>query len=144
MGVFMLYHGDGRKVLPVFSFEAEAEMFLRLGKTETGWRARETTADELTSLLYGPCSGVSRVALNPLPAVDGVTIFDLAGWSRENFLRNFLGAISAPHHERRGEVLVRPRLLQNPDDNGTPSREPGEGRGRGEQRRAARGQEDAP
>jgi hypothetical protein len=43
MGVFTLCHGDEGEVLPIFSFEEEAEIFLRLGKTETGWRAREAT-----------------------------------------------------------------------------------------------------
>ena len=37
------------RVLPVFSYEEEAEMFLRLGgyACDDGWRARETSADEL-------------------------------------------------------------------------------------------------
>ena len=51
MRVFTLCCDDVGKVLPIFSFEEEAEMFLRLGKTEGGWRARETMIGELVSLL---------------------------------------------------------------------------------------------
>jgi hypothetical protein len=56
------------KVLPVFSFEEEAEMFLHLGGYESsGWRARESCAGELVSVLLGPCLDVGGVALDPLP-----------------------------------------------------------------------------
>ena len=56
------------KVMPVFSFEEEAEMFLHLGGYESsGWRARESCAGELVSVLLGPCADVGGVALDPLP-----------------------------------------------------------------------------
>jgi hypothetical protein len=56
------------KVLPVFSFEEEAEMFLHLGGyADSGWRARESSAGELVSVLCGPCADVEGVALDPLP-----------------------------------------------------------------------------
>ncbi len=84
-GVYTRRPDGDREVLPVFSFEEEAEMFLWLETLETGWRARETTAEELVSLLYGPCAGVKKVALDPLPVIDGEVIFDLTGW--ENFLQ---------------------------------------------------------
>jgi hypothetical protein len=36
-------HEGAARVLPVFSFEEEAQMFLRLGGyEESGWRARES------------------------------------------------------------------------------------------------------
>jgi hypothetical protein len=56
-------------VLPVFSFEEEAQMFLRLGGYEgdDGWRARESCAGELVSVLLGPCLDAKGVALDPLP-----------------------------------------------------------------------------
>lgn len=130
MGVFTLGSDGDRQILPVFSFEEEAEMFLRLGAPETGWRARETTAGELTSLLYGPCSGVKKVALDPLPVVDGEVVFDLAGWGRRDFLRDFVGAAPVPDHKRRTEVIVSPGLLESPDGKGTSLRETGEERGR--------------
>jgi hypothetical protein len=56
------------KVLPVFSFEEEAQMFLHLGGyAASGWRARESSAGELISVLFGPCLDVEGVALDPLP-----------------------------------------------------------------------------
>lgn len=100
INVFTVRRGDEGKVLPIFSFQEEAQMFLRLGKTETGWRARETTPADLISLLYGPCTAVNRVALDPVPAIDGETIYDLAGWSRRDFLRGFVGVASDPNHNR--------------------------------------------
>jgi hypothetical protein len=101
MDVFILGSDDDKKTLPVFSFEEEAETFLRLGEMETGWRARETTGGELISLLHEPCASVKRVTLDPLPVVDSEMIFDLAGSGREDFLRDFVGAASAPNHEWR-------------------------------------------
>jgi hypothetical protein len=130
MGVFTLGPDDDEETLPVFSFEEEAETFLRLGETGTGWRARETTAGELFSLLHGPCSGVKRVALDPLPVVDGEMVFDLAGWGRRDFLRDFVEATPAPNYERRAKVIVSSGFLESPngespDGRGTPSRENG-------------------
>jgi hypothetical protein len=101
MGVFTLGSDDDKETLPVFSFEEEAEAFLRLGEMGTGWRARESTGGELFSLLHGPCAGVNRVSLDPLPVVDSAMIFDLVGSGREDFLRGFAGAAPAPNHERR-------------------------------------------
>ncbi len=55
-------------VLPVFSFEEEAQMFLHLGGyADSGWRARESCTGELVSVLLGPCLDVEGVALDPLP-----------------------------------------------------------------------------
>jgi hypothetical protein len=97
----LILGSDDKETLPVFSFEEEAETFLRLGEMGTGWWARETTGGELFSLLYGPCAGVKRVTLDPLPVVDSEMIFDLAGSGREDFLRDFVGVAPAPNHERR-------------------------------------------
>ncbi|MDP8971785.1 MAG: hypothetical protein M3N45_01115 [Actinomycetota bacterium] len=108
--------------MPVFSFEAEAEAFLRLGKTETYWRAREPTFGELISLLHGPCSGVNRVALDPLPVVDGDMVFDLAGWGREAFLQDFVGALPAPDGKSWKQVTVNDGLPASADGNGAPPR----------------------
>ena len=58
---------SGQEALPVFSFEDEAGIFLELGGSGGGWRVRETTAGELTSVLCGPCAGVDRVVLDPIP-----------------------------------------------------------------------------
>jgi hypothetical protein len=142
MHVFTL-GSDDKETLPVFSFEEEAETFLQLGEMGTGWRSRETTAGELISLLHGPCAGVKRVALDPLPVVDGEMVFDLAGWGSRDFLRDFVGAVPAPNHERWAETTVSPGLLESPngdspDGKGTLSRETEEERGRTENGAATR------
>jgi len=77
----------GEEALPVFSHEEEAEMFLRLGQAGfDGWQARESTAGELISLLYGPCAGVERVALDPLPEMLVERTVGLVSLSRERFV----------------------------------------------------------
>jgi hypothetical protein len=66
--------GDGGS-LPVFSFEEEAKTFLGLSENDQEgrrWRARETTAGELVSVLLAPCAGVGQVALDPLPLALGI------------------------------------------------------------------------
>ena len=82
----------GGRVLPVFSFEVEAVMFLRLGALGDGWRVRETADGDLVSVLGGPRAKVTKVALDPLPfAVGGETLIDLLGMDREAFRRTLLG-----------------------------------------------------
>ena len=77
---------SGEQALPVFSGEGEAEMFVWLeGAFEDGWRVRETSAGELVSILYGPCAGVGRVALDPSPGMTPETI-RLVSMCRERFV----------------------------------------------------------
>jgi hypothetical protein len=90
--------GDGRleplcvqtgaaRVLPVFSFEEEAEMFLHLGGYEGGgWRVRESSAGELVSVLCGPCKDAKGVALDPLPEMLKDGTIGLVGVGQESFL----------------------------------------------------------
>jgi hypothetical protein len=81
-----VYAGAGR-VLPVFSFEEEAEMFLCIGGYEGGrWRARESSAGEVVSVLCGPCKDVKGVALDPLPGMLKDGTVDLVRVGRESFL----------------------------------------------------------
>ena len=80
-------YAGATRVLPVFSFEEEAEMFLRLGGYDGGrWRARESSAGELVSLLCGPCKGVRGVALDPLPEMLKDGTVGLVRVERESFL----------------------------------------------------------
>ena len=53
--------------LVVFGFEEEAWLFLSLGEMGEGWQARETTAGELVSMIYGPFASINRVVIDPLP-----------------------------------------------------------------------------
>jgi hypothetical protein len=77
----------GEKALPVFSHEEEAEVFLRLSEaSDDEWRARESTAGELISMLSGPWAGVKEVALDPLPEMIAQRTLRLVTLSRERFM----------------------------------------------------------
>jgi hypothetical protein len=65
----------------------EAELFLTgLVVSGEGWRVRRTAAGELISVLMGPCAGVGRILLDPLPALATAAAADLVGVGREDFL----------------------------------------------------------
>ena len=72
-------------VLPVFSFEEEAALFLYLG-VEGSWQVRPTGPGELVSLLYGPCRQVELVALDPTSDVDTSVINELVSLKRKTFV----------------------------------------------------------
>ena len=98
------------QALPVFSGEGEAKMFVWLrGALEDGWQVRETSAGELVSILYGPCAGVGRVALDPSPLMAPETI-RLVCVSRERFVSWILdsqGSYSpGARHHARGHVRL--------------------------------------
>jgi hypothetical protein len=77
--------GSG-EALAVFSSEEEAEMFLWLGVEGEGWRIRETSAEEVISLLYGPCSEAKSVALDPFPEMLADGLAGLVALDRLRFL----------------------------------------------------------
>lgn len=62
-GEFTIEDAEGGETLPVFGFEDEALLYLRLEELGEGWRARETTAGELICVLLR--AGPGRVALDP-------------------------------------------------------------------------------
>jgi hypothetical protein len=99
MEVFTLDTGD-EMVLPVFSFQEESELFLRLEATEANWWPRETPTGELVSLLLSLCARVDKVALDPLPGLWEREILGLASTDRRHFLRHLLGEVAA-HSERK-------------------------------------------
>jgi hypothetical protein len=74
---------DGRRVLPVFSFEEEAVFYARTG---AGSRARPTSTGELLSILYGPCRGVELVALDPWSNTEAEALTGLVSLGRNRFL----------------------------------------------------------
>ena len=83
----MCVDGERGRVLPVFSFEEEAEMFLCLGGRDgDGWRARGTSVGELVSVLFGPCADAGSVALDPLPEMLDDGMAGLVEVGRERFL----------------------------------------------------------
>jgi hypothetical protein len=77
---------DGEQAIPIVSGEGEAEMFVCIGGTfENEWRVWEISSGELASILYGPCAGVGRVALDPSPEMTAEKPF-LVSVSRERFV----------------------------------------------------------
>ena len=86
----ILNSGNGAGALAVFSFEEEASMFLSLGSPGAGWRLKETTAEELTGILSGPCAGARFVALDPLPELVGRGMIGLVNLRRERFVRRLI------------------------------------------------------
>jgi hypothetical protein len=109
---------SGKEALPVFSFEDEARMFLELG-TPGCWRVKETTADELTSVLFGLCPGVDRVVLDPLPGPFAQALMDLVSMGREAFMESYVKneeispmATGSGHHRRRGDEITRRTTLE--------------------------------
>ena len=78
---------DGGSILPVFSGEDEAEMYLWFeGACEDGWEVRRSSPEELMSVLYGPCSDAGAVALDPSPEIiDGPSVC-LVSLNRRRFL----------------------------------------------------------
>jgi hypothetical protein len=78
---------DGEQILPVFGHEEEAEMFLRLLRgVGEDWRVSESGAEELISVLYGPCASVKEVALDPLPEMVAERTVGLVSLFRERFI----------------------------------------------------------
>ncbi len=94
LDVFTIDDG-GERVLPVFSYRDEAVMYVRLqlgGPLETQrWEPRVSSPGEIVSVLYGPLSDVTRVALDPLPEVCGATVLDLLCVRREAFVLSLVG-----------------------------------------------------
>ena len=83
--VLTLGYGKQR-VLPVFSGEGEAEMFVWFEcAVEDGWWVRETSAGELVSILCGPCTDVGSIALDPPPGITAETI-GLVSVGRRRFM----------------------------------------------------------
>lgn len=82
----------GVRVLPVFSFEEEADLFLDLGVSGEGWKVGRSGAGEILSLLHGPCSGVDGVALDPVPEIGGGgSLLKLLTIGKEDFEAAVLG-----------------------------------------------------
>lgn len=78
---------DGGDTLPDFSGEGEAELFLWLRDARGyGWGVHESSAEELVSVLSGPCSRAGFVALDPSVEIFDYQVAESLGLSREDFL----------------------------------------------------------
>ena len=85
---------DAGEALPIFSFEEEAETFHWLQTTEDGREVKETTPEQLVSILCGPCADVGRVMLDPLPEIRARMQDSLLGMDRNDFVESVRGARS--------------------------------------------------
>ena len=91
--------------LPVFGFAEEAAMYLEFRPEQGRWRVRETAIGELVSVLLGPCSGVGRVLLDPVPNLGGRVLSELVAVERGEFVEYLLGSA-----KRRARVYQKKRL----------------------------------
>jgi hypothetical protein len=105
--------GGEQEMLPVFSSEEEAEIFLRFGGVTGGWRARGSSAGELVSVLSGPCAGVKKVALDPSPEMIVEGTVGLVSLLRESFMGQIMARRSGPL--RLGESEERSSTDQSLD-----------------------------
>lgn len=97
--VLLVQTADGERLLPVFSAEAEAEMFVWLGGIgsllDDAWYPRRTQSGELLAMLIGPRRSVDRVALDPSPQImtsGGEDEIELVCVSRKDFVERLLSA----------------------------------------------------
>jgi hypothetical protein len=94
--VLTIRTAEGQETLPVFSSEEEAEIILRFGDEIGGWRARESDAGELISILSGPCAGVKKVALDPSPEMVVEGTVGLVSLLRQGFVNLIMARRSGP------------------------------------------------
>jgi hypothetical protein len=75
-------------ILPVFSFEEEALLFLRLcGFGGGGASVSKSGAADLASVLADACPDARRVALDPVPEIGRCGPHDLVSLPRKEFVR---------------------------------------------------------
>ena len=74
-------------ILPVFSFEEEALLFLRLCGFGGGWRVSKIGAADLALVLSDDCRDVGRLALDPIPEIGLCGPHDLVSLPRKEFVR---------------------------------------------------------
>jgi hypothetical protein len=97
----------GERVLPVFSGEAEAEMYAWLGgPSGDGLRGRRISVGELVSVLLDPSARVRSVALDPSPEMVETDALGLVSVTRERFLRWVADREQTPPRDR-GHATAR-------------------------------------
>ena len=83
--IFELGSRSGEKSLPIFSFEEEAQLFLRLGGLEGPWRTIETGAATLAET----CFSAECVVLDPFPQIVCDSLCEAVSLRWEMFLELF-------------------------------------------------------
>jgi hypothetical protein len=95
MDVFTIDPDSDGGFLAVFSFKEEIEAFLTLLEDgqKSDWQSRQTSTGELVSILLGPCVGVRRVALDPLPLSCCRVALPLVSVDKERFVQELMGGL---------------------------------------------------
>ena len=86
-----LSNGGGR-MLSVFSFEEEAEMFLCFRGTQDDWQTRELSPEGLRSLFYTVLDDVVCVTLDPIPENSFLDTSALLNVTRQDFIARLEGS----------------------------------------------------
>jgi len=108
MDVLTMELSTGRKVLPIFSHDEEAEEFVHFGSLGTSWRIRKTSTRELVSVLSRSDTDIGWVALDPWPGIHVEMALDLIGVGRRDFVEQLLvGQIEASCSTALGDVVGR-------------------------------------
>ncbi len=84
--VFTTELSNGGRMLSVFSFEEEAEMFLCFRGPRDGWRTREISPGELRPLFYTVLDDVVCVTLDPIPENSCLDTSALLSITRQDFM----------------------------------------------------------
>ena len=100
MEILTLDIGGCPRTLPVFGSEDTAQRML---PASGGWRVRKTGGGELISVLCGPCSDASWVALDPSPRLIDSGMVELVSENTDAFLDLLLGSRRAWLHDSPGD-----------------------------------------
>ena len=100
---------DGRRLLPVFSFEKEASMYLHRS-SQGSWGLRPTRPGELVSLLCSLYRKIELVALDPVSDVETDVVNLSVSLKRERFVNVLLHKVAStpprvPRHPGCGRSL---------------------------------------
>lgn len=82
------------RMLPVFSFREEAEMYLCLRGPRDEWRIRGISSRELRSLFDTALENIASVTLDPIPENSFLDTSGLLSITRQDFLVRLEGANS--------------------------------------------------
>ena len=82
------------RMLPVFSFEEEAEMYLCLRGSRDEWRIKRISPEELRSLFDTTLGNIASVTLNPIPENSFLDTSGLLSITRQDFLVRLEGTNS--------------------------------------------------
>lgn len=83
---------NGGRMLSIFSFEEEAEMFLCFRGPRNGWRTREISPGGLRSLFYKTLEEVVCVTLDPIPENSFLDTSALLSITRQDFIARLEGS----------------------------------------------------